>query len=223
MHDPIKTFLARRSFVVLDGALATELQRRGADLRDPLWSAKCLIERPELIRGVHADYFHAGADVATTATYQATFQAFARRGVSNDDASRLMREAVCLAKAAREDFWADETNRRDRLRPLVAASIGPYGAYLADGSEYRGRYVLDDAALEEFHRPRLQILAQAGADLLAFETLPCLREAMVLVRLLREFPEQCAWISFSCADGAHNCEGEDIGHCVGYALGQPAR
>ena len=214
MHDPIHNFLAQRPLMILDGALATELERRGADLKDPLWSAKCLIERPDLIREVHLDYFRAGADVATTATYQATFEGFARRGIEPAQAARLMREAVSLALAARDEFWAVEANRGDRLRPLVAASIGPYGAMLADGSEYRGRYALDDRALADFHRPRLCALAHIGADLLACETIPGLREARVLANLLGEFPHACAWIAFSCKDGEHNNEGEDIGECV---------
>ena len=217
MHDPIHSFLAQRPLMVLDGALATELERRGADLSDDLWSAKCLIERPDLIHEVHLDYFRAGADVATTATYQATFEAFARRGIPRRRAAQLMQSAVALAVAARDAMCA--TAHKNVLavaapRPLVAASIGPYGAMLADGSEYRGHYAVDDAALADFHRPRLRVLAEAGADLLAFETIPCLREAKVLANLLRELPAQCAWISFSCKDGAHNCEGEEIGACV---------
>jgi homocysteine S-methyltransferase len=207
--------------MILDGALATELERRGADLKDALWSAKCLIERPDLIREVHLDYFRAGADVATTATYQATFEGFARLGIEPPQAARLMREAVSLALAARDEFWAVEANRGDRLRPLVAASIGPYGAMLADGSEYRGGYALDDGALADFHRPRLCSLAHIGADLLACETIPCLREARVLASLLGEYPQACAWISFSCKDGEHNSEGEDIGDCVAELRGFP--
>jgi homocysteine S-methyltransferase len=200
--------------MILDGALATELEYRGADLKDPLWSAKCLIERPDLIRAVHLDYFRAGADVATTATYQATFEGFGRCGFDRAAAGQLMRNAVALARAARDEFWTAESNRAGRLRPLVAASVGPYGAMLADGSEYRGRYAVDDAALAEFHRPRLRVLADAGADLLACETIPSLREAKVLADLLREIPDTCAWVSFSCRDGGRNCEGEDIGACV---------
>src|ERR1700730_4817040 len=111
MRDPIDSFLARRPLVILDGALATELERRGADLRDPLWSAKLLIEQPGLIRAVHLDYFKAGADVATTATYQATFEAFERRGVDRNAAAQLMRNAVRLAMDAREEFWAVPANR----------------------------------------------------------------------------------------------------------------
>jgi homocysteine S-methyltransferase len=214
MNDPIEDFLARRPCIILDGALATELERRGADLLDPLWSAKYLIERPDIIRAVHFDYFGAGADVATTATYQATFEAFARRGIGRDAAARLMRDAVSLAAAARDEFWAAASNRLGRLRPLIAASVGPYGAMLADGSEYRGHYAADDRALADFHRPRLAVLADSGADLLAFETIPCLREAQVLARLLQEFPALCAWISFSCKDGEHNSEGEKLADCV---------
>jgi homocysteine S-methyltransferase len=214
MYDPIKDFLARRPLLVLDGALATELERRGADLKDPLWSAKYLIERPDIIRSVHFDYFGAGADVATTATYQATFEGFARRGIGGEQAAQLMRGAVALARAARDEFWDVESNRIGRLRPLVAASVGPYGALLADGSEYRGHYAATDRDLEDFHRPRLAVLAACGADLLACETIPCLREAKVLAGLLQEFPALSAWMSFSCKDESHNCEGEDMAVCA---------
>jgi homocysteine S-methyltransferase len=214
MYDPIHNFLARRPVMVLDGALATELERRGADLDDPLWSAKCLIEQPELIREVHLDYFRAGADVATAATYQASFEAFARRGIARRQAAELMCDAVALAAAARDSMCDSVQSGETGVRPLVAASVGPYGAMLADGSEYRGHYSLDDAALADFHRPRLEVLADAGADLLACETIPSLREAKVLAALLREHPTVCAWISFSCRDGERNCEGENIGACV---------
>jgi homocysteine S-methyltransferase len=214
MHDPIHNFLAQRSPMVLDGALATQLECRGADLNDPLWSAKCLLETPELIRDVHLAYFRAGADVAITATYQASFEAFARRGIARQQAAALMCDAVSLAVAARDAMFGTAHKNPDAIRPLVAASVGPYGAVLADGSEYRGHYELDDAALADFHRPRLQVLAGAGADLLACETIPCMREARVLAALLREHPGLCAWISFSCRDGERNCEGENIGACV---------
>ena len=221
MNDPIQQFLEKRPFMVLDGALATELERRGADLRDPLWSAKCLIDSPAEIRDVHYDYFLAGADVATTATYQATFEAFEGRGLTRCDAAQLMRLAVTLAVAARDDFWASEPAGTTRLRPLIAASIGPYGAMLADGSEYHGHYRLTDAALADFHRPRFDILASSGADLIACETLPCLREALVLARLLAGHPTLSAWISFACQDGSRNCEGEDVGDCVAALLPFP--
>lgn len=211
---PLEKWLATQPAIILDGALATELERRGADLNDPLWSAKCLLEQPALIHAVHADYFAAGADVATTATYQATFEAFERRGMTRAAAAGTMRTAVRLAVQARDEFWAVPAHRRNRCRPLVAASIGPYGAMLADGSEYRGHYALSELALRDFHRPRFELLASSDADLLAFETLPCLREALVLTRLLEEFPALTAWVSFSCRDDSHTCEGEDVGDCA---------
>ena len=177
----------------------------GADLRDPLWSAKLLLEQPALIRAVHHDYFVAGADVATTASYQANYAAFAARGIPAERVPALLRASVTLAQSARDEFLP---------RPLVAASIGAYGAALADGSEYRGHYGLTDAELAEFHRPRMIALASAGPDLLACETIPSLREALVLARLLAELPECFAWISFSCRDGTHTCEGQDVAHCA---------
>lgn len=217
VDDPLTPFLAGDGVMVLDGALATELERRGADLRDPLWSAKLLVEDPDLIRQVHYDYFVAGADVATTASYQATFPGFAARGVDAAAATELLRRSVQLADAARRQFWADPARREGRLRPLVAASIGPYGAYLADGSEYRGDYGLTAAELMAFHRPRMAVLAESGADLLACETIPTLVEAEALAALLPEFPHVPAWFSFSCGDEAHLWHGEPLAEAVALA------
>ncbi|HTT11536.1 MAG TPA: homocysteine S-methyltransferase [Burkholderiaceae bacterium] len=205
--------LARQGVVILDGGLATELERRGADLRDPLWSARLLLDAPDLIRQVHVDYYAAGADVATTASYQASLEGFARRGLDAAAAAELMRRSVTLACEARDVFWADPAARAGRMYPLVAASIGPYGATLHDGSEYRG-YGLDIAALIAFHRPRLALLATAGADLLACETIPCREEAMALVQLLPEFPQMPAWVSFSCRDGMHVSQGQLLAECI---------
>lgn len=216
--------------MILDGALATELERRGADLNDPLWSAKLLLEAPALIRQLHYDYYAAGADVATTASYQATFAGLARRGLSHEQAADLMRLSVRLACEAREQIirdWRSETgaatlnNRHSspftHHSLLVAVSIGPYGAYLADGSEYRGDYGLSVEELMDFHRPRLAVLAESGADLLACETIPCLAEGEALVRLLAEFPDTPAWLSFSCCDETHTCHGERFADCVALA------
>ena len=163
---------------------------------------------------MHYDYFVAGADLATTASYQASFEGFARRGIGTEAAAALVRDSVALARAARDEFWSDPARRAGRLHPLIAASVGPYGAALADGSEYRGGYSLSDAELNEFHRPRLSVLVDSGADLLACETLPSLREALLLARLLQQHPTVCAWISFSCKDGEHTCEGQPIEECV---------
>lgn len=212
--NPIAHILRDHKVMILDGALATELERRGCDLHDPLWSARTLIEAPQRIKEVHAAYFAAGADCAITASYQATFQGFARRGLSESASANLMRLAVRLAVEARDEFWANPANRAGRPKPLVAASVGPYGAYLADGSEYTGDYGLDERALRDFHRPRLAVLTDSGADLLACETVPCLVEAHALARLLEEFPERSAWISFSARDGAHTCHGEPIAACA---------
>jgi homocysteine S-methyltransferase len=212
--NPITSILDEYGLLILDGAMATELERHGCDLRDPLWSAKVLIEAPQLIKRVHADYFAAGADCAITSTYQATFQGFAQRGLSEADAADLMRLAVRLAIEARDEFWADATNRAGRPKPLVAASIGPYGAFLADGSEYSGDYGLTEDELMDFHRPRLSVLARSDADLLACETIPCLVEARALARLLVEYPDRVAWFSFSARDSAHTRHGERLVDCA---------
>jgi homocysteine S-methyltransferase len=208
MTNPFTPFLDKHHAVVLDGALATELERRGADLRDTLWSAKLLLENPDLIRQVHHDYYVAGADVATTASYQATLQGLLQRGQDQEQAAAVLRLSVKLAQQARDLFWQIDSNRQGRLKPLVAASVGCYGAYLHDGSEYRGDYGLSVQQLIDWHRPRLEILADTGADLIACETVPCLAEGEALVKLLSEFPQIQAWLSFSCRDERHLCHGE---------------
>jgi homocysteine S-methyltransferase len=217
INDLFAPFFARTGVVILDGALATELERRGADLNDALWSARVLLEDPDLIRQVHYDYLAAGADVLTTASYQATFAGFARRGLDQEEAAELMRLSVRLALEARDAFWAVPANREGRVRPLVAASVGPYGAYLADGSEYRGDYGLSAAELMAFHRPRMAVLAASGADLLACETIPCRIEGEALVALLAEFPGMPAWLSFSCRSGEEVSDGGPFALCAALA------
>jgi homocysteine S-methyltransferase len=217
--NPIAPFLEQQGVVILDGALATELERRGADLRDPLWSAKLLLENPELIRQVHCDYFAAGADVATTASYQATIPGLLKRGLNHEQAAGVLRLSVRLAQQARDAFWL--IPRPARLAPLVAASIGCYGAGLHDGAEYRGDYGLSVQQLIDWHRPRLEILADSGADLLACETIPCLAEGAALVKLLCEFPRISAWLSFSCKDAHTLCHGEPFAQAVALANDAP--
>lgn len=219
MKNPLQPFLDQRGIVILDGALATELERRGADLDDPLWSAKILLENPSLIRHVHYDYFIAGADVATSASYQATFQELAKRGLDATEAAGILRRSVQLAQEARAEFWKNPTHRQGRLFPLVAASIGCYGASLHDGSEYRGDYGLSVIQLVDFHRSRFDVLARSEADLLACETIPCLAEGEALIRLLKEYSQTPGWLSFSCRDEEHVCHGERLAECIAIAEG----
>jgi len=194
-----------------DGGLATELEERGHDLSDPLWSARLLIDAPEEITTVHAAYFRAGAMIATTASYQASFDGFAARGIGRDDAVRLLRRSVELAAIARDRMGA---NGR-----WVAASVGPYGAALADGSEYRGRYGLTVAALAAWHRPRLEVLAEAGADVLALETVPDVDEAEALVNVVRRLAVP-AWLSYTI-DGTRTRAGQPLAEAFAVAAGVP--
>ena len=140
----------------------------------------------------------------------ATFEGFARRGLDDRATVNLLKLAVQIACASRDAHWASETAPSGRVRPLVAASVGPYGAFLADGSEYRGDYALDTAALREWHAPRFAVLAQSGADLLACETIPCLAEARAMLRLLDAHPDTRAWVSFSERGGEHLSSGESL-------------
>ncbi|MBC7841857.1 MAG: homocysteine S-methyltransferase [Gemmatimonadaceae bacterium] len=210
-ESPFAPFIAQRGIAIVDGALATELEARGADLHDPLWSARVLLEQPELIRAVHDAYFASGADVAITATYQATFEGFARRGIDASAAADLMQLAVRIACESRDAHWLTQANVVGAVKPLVAASVGPYGAFLADGSEYRGDYALDEDALIAWHAPRFRVLAESGADLLACETTPCAIEARAYMRLLDAHPTARAWITFSARSGTHISSGESFG------------
>ena len=214
MRNPIRPFLEYQNVFILDGGLATELEARRHNLDDPLWSAKLLLEQPEAIRQVHSDYLWAGADCVISASYQASLPGLMDRGLSKAEAVDLIRLSVRLAIKARDLFWASKANQRGRLRPLVAASVGPYGAYLADGSEYTGKYDLDETGLLEWHRPRWQILAQSEADLLACETIPSLAEARALRQLLLETPNTPAWMSFTCRDGAYISDGTPLAECA---------
>ena len=212
--NPITIILNRHPALVIDGALATELERRGCDLKDELWSAKILLEQPESIKQVHLDYFKAGADCAITSSYQATIEGFARRGLKKKEAISLIQKSVSLAIEARDEFWAAAPNRLGRSKPFVAASVGPYGAFLADGSEYRGNYGLTEKELIDFHRPRMKALVEAGADLLACETIPSLIEAHALAKLLKEFPNISAWFSFTARDEKSVSGGQVFADCV---------
>lgn len=217
----LETILNNQRIAIIDGAMATELEARGCDLNDDLWSARVLLEQPELIRAVHLDYFNAGADIAITASYQATVDGFAKRGLSRKQALDLMKKSVQLAQEARDEFWAKEENRIGRIRPLIAGSVGPYGAYLADGSEYRGDYNLSEDELIAFHRPRVEALIASGADLLACETIPCGIEARALIRLLAEIPNASAWFTFTAKDGEHISNGERIADIAAFLDAKP--
>ncbi|WP_226963736.1 homocysteine S-methyltransferase [Nostocoides sp. F2B08] len=189
-----------RSITVLDGGLATELEAQGYDLSGALWSARLLADEPEAITAAHKAFFEAGAHVAITASYQASFEGFERAGLSREKAATLIRRSVSLAMAA-----------RDEVRPedgLVAASVGPYGAALADGSEYRGDYGLTAAELRQFHRPRLEVLATTGSDLFAIETIPCLAEVEALCAEISG-TGHAAWLSLS-TKGGRTCADESL-------------
>ena len=187
---------------IIDGGLATTLEARGIPLHPRLWSAGVFLERPRAVEQVHREFLEAGADLLISASYQMSFAGLEREGLSHAAAATAMRGTVALARRAARDF--------DR-RVLVAASVGTYGATLADGSEYRGDYDLDQSGLVEFHRERLDVLGKSGADLLAVETVPAAEEARAIGELLSEGEGIDAWVSFSCRDGGRLRDGTPIG------------
>ena len=181
--------LAHRA-VVLDGGLGTRLEERGADVGSELWSARVLADEPDRVLDVHRDYFAAGADVAITASYQVTYEGCARAGFDARATTRLLERSVDLARRARDEAG----------RGWIAASVGPYGAMLADGSEYRGDLGLGVDELRAWHRERIRVLAGAGADLIAVETMPSLVEVEAVLAEV-DGAGTPAWISVTPLDG----------------------
>ncbi|MFF6906145.1 homocysteine S-methyltransferase [Streptomyces sp. NPDC012389] len=202
--------------VLLDGGLSNQLEAQGCDLSDALWSARLLADAPEQIEAAHLAYLRAGAQVLITASYQATFEGFARHGIGPGRTGALLARSVELARRA-----AGAARRADPGREVwVAASVGPYGAMLADGSEYRGRYGLTVPELERFHRPRVAALAEAGPDVLALETVPDVDEAEAVVRVAEETGLPL-WLSYSVAGGRTRA-GQPLEEAFAVAAGREA-
>jgi homocysteine S-methyltransferase len=174
--------------LLLDGGMSNELEAAGHDLSDALWSARLLRDAPQAVADAHRRYFAAGAQVAITASYQASFEGFARVGADRAEVEELLRLSVALAREA----------AGGRAGRWVAASVGPYGAVLADGSEYRGHYGLSRAALRAFHAPRAEVLAAARPDVLAIETIPDVDEAEAVLDAVAGL-DLPVWLSFSVA------------------------
>ncbi|MCV7314817.1 homocysteine S-methyltransferase [Mycolicibacillus parakoreensis] len=209
--ETVRFAVPNTTALVTDGGLATTLEAAGFDLSDPLWSARLLLDAPTAITAAHREFFRAGADIATTASYQVSFPGFAARGVDAAQTAAMLHRSVGLARTAAADVGG--------RRRWVAASVGPYGAALADGAEYRGRYGLSVAQLAAWHRPRLEVLAAAGADVLACETVPDVDEAEALVGLLADL-DVPAWLSYTI-DGRRTRAGQPLAEAFAVAAGAP--
>lgn len=194
--------------LIIDGGLGTALESRGIDLRHELWSAALLRQAPETLAQVHTDFIRAGARIITTASYQATPLGFEKAAISAEEGRRLIAASVEIAARAATEAAADAGADSANVA-LVAGSVGPFGAALGDGSEYTGDYVLDDTELVDFHRPRIEALVSAGADLLAIETQPCLSEIRVLTRLAQEFGIP-AWLTVTLSESGDLADGSAL-------------
>jgi homocysteine S-methyltransferase len=220
--NKISTHLSTTSSpLILDGALATYLETLGADISGALWSASILLDQPSLIRQTHLDYFRAGANIAITASYQASIPGLIKHlSTSEADAAAIIQDSVKLAQEARDEYVAEQVKAAsldadsgDALRKslYVAGSVGPYGTLLADGSEYRGDYSLPQDEMKTFHRGRIQALVDAGVDVLACETMPSKAEIIALLELLgTEFADQEAWFTFTLRDASHISDGTPL-------------
>lgn len=194
--------------VVIDGGLSTQLERRGHDVAGQLWTGRVLLEDPNAVTQAHRDFVDAGAGVVITASYQVSRQGFLDFGMTADQADDALISSVAAARAAGAG--------------AVAASVGPYGAILHDGSEYRGDYGLTRSALAEFHRDRIDVLVASIPDLLAVETIPDLLEAEALVDVLGEYPDMPAWMTFTAVDGERLWAGQSIEDAARVAASAPS-
>jgi len=204
--------------IILDGGLATQLEAQGCDISNALWSASLLATDTQAIVNAGRAYLDAGAECIATASYQASRDGFATLGLAADEADALMLLSVELAKHARDAYLLD--NPDCTYRPMIAASIGPYGAALHDGSEYTGSYKVDSEDLSAFHIDRLNLFDNSDADVLALETIPSIAEVKVLGELLRDCKTP-AWVSFSCCDGKRICDGTRIEEAARVFRGHP--
>lgn len=198
--------------LLIDGGLSNELEKQGCNLNDKLWSARMLEINPDAIIKAHHSYLSAGAQCITTASYQASIEGFMSLGYDYKQAEAFILMSVQLAEKAIDSFM---TTKPGILRPIIAASIGPYGAYLADGSEYTGNYGISDTDLRKFHENRIGILDGSNADIFACETIPSFQEVKVLAEILRN-TNKPAWVSFSCKDESHINDGTLIKECVAF-------
>ena len=214
--NTIEEILQKQKVFILDGALGTQIQKNGHDVNDSLWSAKFLNEDTSVIKKVHKQYLEAGADCIITSSYQASLEGFLEKGFSKEKAIELIKLSINIAKEARDEFWETFEDKQTRIKPLVAASIGPYGAYLADGSEYSGDYKISDEELKDFHKKRLEIIVETNPDILACETIPLLKEAKIVCDLLKQYPHIASWITFSAKNENYTNAADDIKECMTY-------
>ena len=205
---------------VLDGGLATELERAGCNLASPLWSGEVLRTQPEKVLAVHRSYLEAGADCLLTASYQLSAIGFREIGrtapAAEQAAHKAIHQSVALAEQARREYaQAEVTAGRKPRRIWIAGSLGAYGAALHNGAEFHGRYNVGHAELVAFHAERIDAMRETNADFLAFETIPSVAEAAAILEAVSPYPDLAAYISFTCTDDAHTGHGEPIEECAG--------
>jgi len=193
--------------IKLDGGLSTALENNGNNLITSLWSGELIRSKPDEITRAHLDFINAGSQIIITSSYQISYLGCEKRGWSDLQVEQALRDSTSLAKAAVNKSGKDVK---------IAASVGPYGAALADGSEYKGDYGVSKSILKDFHARRLDILITTSPDYLALETMPDTFEVEVLVELLKDCPIPY-WISYSCKEGNQTNAGQSFQSAVDLA------
>ena len=193
--------------IKLDGGLSTALENNGNKLTTSLWTGELIRSNPAQITRAHLDFINAGAQIIITSSYQLSYPGCKDRGWSEVDTDQALIASTQLAKDA-------ITQSGKSVK--VAASVGPYGASLADGSEYKGNYGVSKSALKDFHARRLEILISTSPDYLALETMPDTSEVEILLELLTDCPIPF-WISYSCKEGNQTNAGQSFQSAVDLA------
>ena len=193
--------------IKLDGGLSTALENNGNKLTTSLWTGELIRTNPAQITKAHLDFINAGAQIIITSSYQLSYTGCGARGWSEDETNQALIASTLLAKNAVIESGKDVK---------LAASVGPYGASLADGSEYKGNYAVSKQVLKDFHGKRLEILISTSPDYLALETMPDTFEVEVLLDLLTDCPIPF-WISYSCKEGNQTNAGQDFQSAVDLA------
>lgn len=191
---------------VLDGGLSFPLEEKKIRMNTNLWTAELLISKPELIREVHINYIDSGAKIITTSSYQASFKSLKKRGYSEIQSKNIILKSVEIVEEIKKNY---------NNKIIIAASIGPYGSYLADGSEYVGNYDINEETFFDFYKKKVDLLDSSSADVLAFETIPSYKEAKVISKILKETKKQ-SWISFSCKNQKEISDGTKLEKCCEY-------
>lgn len=203
--------------IILDGGLSFPIEEKGINLNSKLWTAELLISNEKIIKSIHLEYLKAGAQFITTSSYQASIKSLKNKGFNFEESKKIILKSVDLAEDVKNLFKKKYKNKK---KIMIAASIGPYGSYLSDGTEYKGDYDVNNKTIFDFHKSKIQILDNSNADVLAFEAIPSFREAKIISKILEDCKKK-SWVSFTCKNGLEISDGTLLATCCNFLKNNP--